>query len=308
MAKTELFVNKTPGGVWTIENEGYTTGKRFWVDSTTGSDSYSGLTPSKPMATLDAAINLCTADKGDIIYVMPGHAETITATDGFDADVAGIKIIGLGWGETRPTFTFTATGSQVNVGAASVWIENLRFIAGVSAVVAGVQVEGKTDVVFKNCEWDYSGTTGHDFVLALEFEENADRSIVENCVFRSEPATAGTTAFIKYTAACEAATVRGCEFWGDCATASVLVGAAQTHMAFVDNLVFNENDGEPYLEVASTTTGINANNRGYARVATISDNAVGDALAHCENFTVNTLGTHAIIRGAGGTVAADADS
>ena len=42
------------------------TGKRFWVSSVTGSDTLcDGYSPDTPLATVDAAIGLCAANKGD---------------------------------------------------------------------------------------------------------------------------------------------------------------------------------------------------------------------------------------------------
>lgn len=309
MARTSLTSRHQPGGMFAIEDAAVTTGERFFVHSGTGTNSVGGgRNPDAPLATLDYAIGLCTANQGDTIYVMPGHSETIAATDGFDADVAGIRIIGLGWGASRPTFNFTATASQVNIGAASVQIENVRFVAGVSAVVAGVQVEGVTDTVFKNCEWYWGGTTGWDFVLGLELEAGSHRTIVENCRFLQEPAVAGNASAVKLTGASHNVIVRDSEFMGDSSVACLNgITTLSQGLMFLDNLVHNTDAGEPYLEVLTGTTGVIANTRGLASGATIAANAVADAMAHCENFVVNTAGTIAIVKGAGGSPAADAD-
>src|SRR5262245_23346085 len=79
-----------------------TTGKVFFVDSNTGSNGYTGLSIQDPVATIDFAIGLCTANKGDTIYVMPGHAETI-GNGTIACDVAGVTFIGLGDGAAKPT-------------------------------------------------------------------------------------------------------------------------------------------------------------------------------------------------------------
>src|SRR3990167_6036958 len=42
--------------------------------------------------TIDAAVGACTADQGDVIYVMPGHTETVSAAAGFVMDIAGIEV------------------------------------------------------------------------------------------------------------------------------------------------------------------------------------------------------------------------
>lgn len=114
-----------------------TFGNIFYVDSgaTAASDSNNGKDPIKsPMATLDAAIGLCTANNGDVIYVLPGHSETLSSTS-TTVDVAGVTIIGLSNGAAKPTFNCTATGSRINVSAANCTFQNLRMVAGVGDVV-----------------------------------------------------------------------------------------------------------------------------------------------------------------------------
>ncbi|MBK7406394.1 MAG: hypothetical protein IPJ41_17780, partial [Phycisphaerales bacterium] len=78
------------------------TGTHFFVHSASGSDSNAGLMPSQALATLDAAFALCTANNGDVIWVMPGHAETISAAAGIVADIAGVTVIGMGVGAEMP--------------------------------------------------------------------------------------------------------------------------------------------------------------------------------------------------------------
>lgn len=110
-------------------------GNVFYVQSTTGSDTAkSGLTPSEALATLEAAINKCTANNGDVIILMPGHTEAVTSTS-TNLDVAGVTIIGVGSGSLKPTFTFAATSSRFNVTAANCVLQNVRITAAVGDVV-----------------------------------------------------------------------------------------------------------------------------------------------------------------------------
>ena len=78
-------------------------------------------------ATIDAAISACTANRGDTIYIMPGHAETVTATS-IALDVAGITIIGLGNADDRPTFTFGAAAATITVSGANCSWSGCRFV------------------------------------------------------------------------------------------------------------------------------------------------------------------------------------
>lgn len=85
-------------------------------------------------ATIDAAIGLCTANAGDIIYVLPGHTEAVTATS-INCDIAGVSIVGLGSGSLKPTLTFGATDSAINITAANCTWQNFRLTAGIGDVV-----------------------------------------------------------------------------------------------------------------------------------------------------------------------------
>lgn len=122
-----------------------TSGQIFFVGNSTtvapgakgASNGNSGTSPQEPFSTIDYAIGRCTASRGDIIYVLPGHTESVTATN-FNVDVAGITIIGLGSGAVKPTFTFAATDSTVNVTVGNCTLKNLRLQAGVGDVVTAV--------------------------------------------------------------------------------------------------------------------------------------------------------------------------
>ena len=121
MTRTALFSRHQPGGVFTIDDLEQHPGDIWFVNNTvtaaTDATGY-GQNPDAPFATLDYAIGQCTASNGDVIYVMPGHAEDLTAADSIDVDVAGIKIIGLGWGALKPTFSTTAAAGSFKVDAA----------------------------------------------------------------------------------------------------------------------------------------------------------------------------------------------
>lgn len=115
-------------------------GNVFYVDSNNGSDTQSGKTPERAVATLDYAIGLCTANQGDVIYALPGHAETVASAAAINADVAGISIIGLGEGADRPTFTFSATVATITVTAASILIKNILIKPSIDSVVSPIVV------------------------------------------------------------------------------------------------------------------------------------------------------------------------
>lgn len=109
-------------------------------------------------ATIDAAIGLCNANGGDTIYVLPGHTEAVTSSS-IALDVAGVTIIGLGVGASKPTLTFGATDSRINVTAANGRFKNLRLTAGIGDVVtAFLHATAAQNTVYEDIEFTASST------------------------------------------------------------------------------------------------------------------------------------------------------
>ena len=124
-------------------------------DGVAGADSPSAGTFQRPFATLDFAVGQCTANRGDIIFVMPGHAETYstaTATsDDLTLDVAGVAIVGLGSGSLRPTFTLdTANTVNVSVTADNVTIYNCSWVSNFLSNAIMFALEAKYFSFIKN--------------------------------------------------------------------------------------------------------------------------------------------------------------
>jgi len=117
-----------------------TTGTYYFVSSTTGSDSNSGLSDSTPVATLAQAITLSTASVGDVIIVMPAHAETVSTTI---TPKAGTTIVGLGFGRLRPVFT-ASTGAidTFTISANNVTLQNFVIVGAASGVTALIEISG----------------------------------------------------------------------------------------------------------------------------------------------------------------------
>lgn len=126
-------------------------GNVYWVDSNGGGGSKG--TFSHPVATLAAAHSLVTSDNGDIIVMKPGHAETYTAT--VDFSKSGFAIIGLGFGDNRPTFTNGVTGAG----------DDMFDFAG-------------DDVVVYNLKWKEAAPAGS---AAVVFNVSGDNFHIEGC-------------------------------------------------------------------------------------------------------------------------------
>jgi hypothetical protein len=184
-------------------------GKVFWVSNSSallpnqkaGSDGNDG-SFNAPYSTISKAISQCTASRGDVIFVKPGHAESITAAAGLILSKAGIAIVGLGIGGTRPTITFTtADTATITVTASNVSVQNILFVGGYLNVatcfsIANAQVA--KDFVVDNCEFRDSSTI-LNFVKIINVGTTANiadgLTFTRNKVFgKATTPGAGTTA------------------------------------------------------------------------------------------------------------------
>lgn len=104
-------------------------GRALWVGNASGLPASNGDDPDHPLSTIEGAWAKTKAGRGDIIYVLPGHTQTLTSATSFGSAVASTKIIGLGTGLERPTFTLGAAGAVITITKANVMIRNCRFLA-----------------------------------------------------------------------------------------------------------------------------------------------------------------------------------
>jgi hypothetical protein len=139
-------------------------GQVFWVGNAStiltgqrsGSNGNKG-TFDSPFGTINYAKSRCTANRGDIIFVKPGHAETITTAAQLVLDVAGVAIIGLGVGSNRPTLTFSAAAANIPITAANVTVHNILHKANFADVVSAYTATGTatpTDFVLDRCAFN----------------------------------------------------------------------------------------------------------------------------------------------------------
>lgn len=193
LAPNGLLIDGRLVGGWTPT--GFGRGKTFYVDSNVaGSD---GTSPDTAVATVNAAVALCTANQGDVIVVMPKHAETITAAGGVTVNKAGVSLIGLGLHGQSPTFTFTtANTASFLISAADVYVENFLMVANFLNVATAFDVTATgvfiNSVTFRDTSTILNWVAG---IKASGADNTADRLKVENCRFF--PTATGSAGFIK---------------------------------------------------------------------------------------------------------------
>lgn len=172
MAADDVFdFNLVPGGQSLIKSAG--TRRIFFVDSNGGGSTTSGgLTPGAAFTTIVSAIGACTAAKGDVVLVMPGHAESISGAIAWNK--SGISIIGLGVGSNRPLVTWHTTGTVVTV-SANILVKNIQVTGDVDAVVsmflissAGITFDAVDFVDTASCaplQFALTTAAGDDFTI-----------------------------------------------------------------------------------------------------------------------------------------------
>ena len=104
------------------------------------------------VTTLNAGLARCEAGRGDIILVAHDHAENVSTADQMSSLVAGTRIIGMGTGQLRPTFTWTATGATFLLDQANCSIDNCRLLlAGPHAAGSALTVTAPLSVTASGC-------------------------------------------------------------------------------------------------------------------------------------------------------------
>lgn len=201
MAGYSSFPNGFPQGV-AINNVPLLVanpGRVWWLSNATtlqkgdrgGSDQNKG-TYNSPFSTLAGALTAIAADsgadRGDIIMVKPGHAETISSATALTVSVAGVAVIGLGSGLKRPTFTFdTANTATINVTAGGVSFTNCRFVANFLSIAAPFTLTTAKHFTLQQCLFaDTSGVLNFlNIVKSTGAANTVDGLTINDCQWAS---------------------------------------------------------------------------------------------------------------------------
>lgn len=145
---------------------------RSEIDAMYGSGWNDGL----PMiyTTVKLAMVSCVASRGDVIFVLPDHTETISNATDLAINKAGVSIVGLGRGSLRPTFTFdTATSANIPVTVGNISIRNCIFIANFLDIVSCFTITAAPEFSVQNCEF-------RDTTVSLNFITHVTTTVTVN--------------------------------------------------------------------------------------------------------------------------------
>jgi hypothetical protein len=235
-------------------------GKTFYVDSVTGSNTSNGKTPKTAVATLDYAVGLCRANKGDVIYCLPGHTETkSTAGDIATLDVAGITIVGIGEGASiRPTFNLGHADATMTVSAANVKVSGLRFVSTAADVAVGLTLSATSDnSIIEECKFRDSGAS-LEFLVAISVAAAAHGIKIRNNDFKTTAAAGSNNAIL--SAAVTDLLVTGNTVYGKYATGAMLTSGVLTRAIITDNIMVNAEAAIAIALNGTTSTGVLARN------------------------------------------------
>lgn len=214
-------------------------------------------------STIALAVAACTAGRGDVIYVLPNHAENITSATALNVNIAGVRIQGMGEGNNRPTLTLTtATTAIITMSAANCTIDNLIIDGtGVASVVTIITVTAAGCTITNNRIINATATNQAG-VSILTTSAASQLTINDN--FFDGSANAGTTNVLQLVGGNDVKIQRNI-FIGNYTSS---LGAINNITTGVTNIVIDSNlianntaSSTKAIVLVSGTTGFIVNNR-----------------------------------------------
>ena len=271
-------------------------GRHLFVSSTAvnASDGNLGDSPERPLATLEGAFNSAdlTADNGDVIHLMPNHAETITGAGGITADIAGVTVIGYGSYNQRPRFLMDGANTvDLAVSAADITFRNMVFVGGHSDIVRCFNitavgcwldmVEFSDNAVNEQWLTPVKATSTSD--------NNADGLKLTGCRWIS--IDTGSLEMVEINADLNDFVMTDCVSINDLAAGATLVlvaaGKDLRHMVFMRNVMISGNTSTDKLinNDTAVNTGVAAYNLAGHHDATASITIDCDGIRQFENYS-----------------------
>ena len=272
---------------------GFGMGKTFFVLKTSSSlyrDFANSKASGTVFATITAALGACVASRGDRIYVLPGHTETVTAA--ITVSKAGVSIIGLGNGLLRPQITGNGTIDAINVTGANVTIENIGFPApettaqtsDINVAAAGCTIRNTSHIGSQTSKVKTDTITvasGGDDVTIEDVE-------IYNTVVDAVSA-------ISLEAAVARAKIRRNTIMGTYTTANIMDEATATLAMVRDNALKNTKTTGAVMNFTNNSTGMCRYNHLSGRNTTLASNLVAGSGM---DFFENRIAEEAALNGA----------
>ena len=273
------------------------TGHIFYVDSNVSNEG-DGSSWQNATDTIDEAIDLCEAGRGDIILVAQGHQETeaTAATSLFTLDVAGVSIIGVGNGAyasvvatgtasalNRPTLIIDKADATITISAPNCRVSGFLIVSDIDNVAVGVTVAATADgLVFDNNVFR-DNAANLDFLVMLSIAAAAQECQIINNSFYTTAAAGGNNAIL-LAGANTGLVIQGNKAFGKFATGCLLGSAAAQVSALIADNLFINSEAAVAIQLHTSSTGILARNL-LGGTTSIAAALVGDDAMWCfENY------------------------
>lgn len=275
-----------------------TTGKPFFVSSgqtvalggvsASANQTGRGTKPEEALATIDYAVGLCVADRGDAIIVF-NHTETVTAAAALAIDIAGVSVIGVGRGSKQPKIDLTTIASAtVTITADNCQLVNFQIEASFADIVSEIVVSGK-DCRIAQCRFLEPTTDENALINILTGAANsADGLVVENCEFRG--LDAANTIGISCPNAQARTVFENNKFLGVFETGAIKAVGVLAQVFARNNTINNTSgDADECISIADTSTGaVVGNDMGNSLAANATTNMnCGTTMTMCRNFSTD---------------------
>lgn len=260
-----------------------TTGNYWFVSSTTGSNGNSGKSVKQAFATIAQAQSAATASNGDVVIIMPGHAETLTAV--LTLSKAGVSYVGIGTGSLKPQITVNAAVDGLSLTGANINVSNIHFPAPeTDDATAMINVAGA------NCSLtNISGIgsqTSKNFTDCITVASGANDLVISGLNIYNT--VVDVVAAISLEAAVARAVIKNCNIQGTFSTA-VLMDEATATLATIENNLFKNTKAATAVVTFTTgnSTGVMRFNHLSGRHTTLASNfVIGTGMDIFENRVV----------------------
>ncbi len=205
--------------------------------------------------TVQEAIALASA--GDFIDVAEAHAESGSDPCLVNVTVAGLTIRHYGNGSRQGSYTFADTDTTFRIGAANVTIIGGRFVAGISAVVVGIDVAAAADYfVLLSADFPEPSSVAYEFVRAIMLTTAADNVKIIDCDYSNVGAIGATNFLDLDTGIVDELQIIGNKIKGEFSEGAIHSDKVCTQMWIESNVVTNLTTGQHGIEMTANATGV----------------------------------------------------
>jgi hypothetical protein len=225
-------------------------------------------------SSISNALSNCVASRGDVVLVLPGYTETVTAA--ITVSVAGVSIIGIGNGALKPTITVNGTIDGINVTGANVLIENIAFAAPATDEATAMINVAAANVTLRNIS-GIGSQTSKNFVDCFTIASGADDLTMENIELYNS--VVAVNSFLSIEAAVARFKLKNFFAFGNVATAGIIDAAAATLINWENVTVGVVGTTKPAATLDSNPTGLIRQGRFSGTSTTLATNAnLGNAI------------------------------